>query len=398
MPTTPSKLRTADAFTKSHLVTTHAWSTTATRQWRCASRPPLHHARRCGRDWDKATTRRRLPWDHKFSLPDSQLILVSPSSLPVRNVRQLLRRQCRARLGRGHSNTEDWILRRCSFVAKLVCVGYVLTAACNGWLTRMSSVWSVWTKTGTRRASIPNLAHTQVRHAIPPISLPSTLPPSPPVPPPPPPPPRFDCRALAVRKDTESTCIPHKKHAPRRDHMKTHGVKLPNRGHNSAPVIRSRAGLGGVTTSFSLLSQPNVGHHHLSHVFERVSHVLNFLQHVGVSCPRISTYLTLPCHGLRQCYCVSKLRQVHTPLGRLFMFPARLHLFIYFLVFFTSNSATFIRHFPHFACVFLCSASFLLFPSCLLSPSVVSRFSFSRLHFSHISTRPPPNEATPILD
>ena len=60
-----------------------------------------------------------------------------------------------------------------------------------------------------------------------------------------PPPPRLDCRALEVRKDMESTCIAHKKDAPRRDHMKTHGVKLPNRGHNSAPVIRSRAGLGG---------------------------------------------------------------------------------------------------------------------------------------------------------
>ena len=61
------------------------------------------HARLCGRDPDKAMARRRLPGDHKFSLPDSQPLLPSPSpppSLPGRNVRQLLRRQCRVRTGR----------------------------------------------------------------------------------------------------------------------------------------------------------------------------------------------------------------------------------------------------------------------------------------------------------
>ena len=142
-----------------------------------------------------------------------------------------------------------------------------------------------------------------------------------------------------------------------------------------------------------------MSHHHLSHVFERVSHVVNLSQHVGVSCPRVSTYLTLPCHGLRQCYCVSKLRQVKTPLVQLIIYVSSSTSSVHLLLgLFTSNSATFIRHFPHFACVFPRSASFLLFPSCLLSPSVVSRFSVSRSHFSHISTRPPPNEATPIPD
>ena len=52
--TTPVTPRAADAFTKSHLVTTPSEPTTATRQWRCASRPLLHHARLCGRDSDKA--------------------------------------------------------------------------------------------------------------------------------------------------------------------------------------------------------------------------------------------------------------------------------------------------------------------------------------------------------
>ena len=41
--------------------------------------------------------------------------------------------------------------------------------------------------------------------------------------------------------------------------------------------------------------------------------------------------------------------------------------------------------------------SYYSFPF-LPSPIVVSRFSASRLHFPHISTRPPPNEATPVLD
>ena len=40
----------------------------ATRQWRCASRPPRYHARLCGRDSDKLTIGRLLPWDHKLSL------------------------------------------------------------------------------------------------------------------------------------------------------------------------------------------------------------------------------------------------------------------------------------------------------------------------------------------
>ena len=54
-----------------------------------------------------------------------------------------------------------------------------------------------------------------------------------------------------------------------------------------------------------------------------VSHVLNLLQHVGVSCFRISTCHTLPCLCVNQRCCVSKLRQLHTPLGQALMCPAR---------------------------------------------------------------------------
>ena len=160
---------------------------------------------------------------------------------------------------------------------------------------------------------------------------------------------------------------------------------------------------------------------HFLHLTEAVSHVLNLLQHVGVTCPRVSTYLTLPCSCLKRGCCVSKLRQLYTPLGQLLTCPARSfgselyvtnshrtstisgrssasvgtlaqhtsmlaakqdkdagfcifsrhlpclltspHCFI-LLGLFTSKSATFIRHFPHFACVFPRCALFLL----LLSP------------------------------
>ena len=89
----------------------------ATRQ--CGSRPLLHHARLSRRDSDKATTRR--PWDHKFSLPDSQPLRAFPSSPSlVRNVRQLLRRQCRPTLGRGHSNHRRLDFSKCVF-PNLVC-------------------------------------------------------------------------------------------------------------------------------------------------------------------------------------------------------------------------------------------------------------------------------------
>ena len=136
----------------------------------------------------------------------------------------------------------------------------------------------------------------------------------------------------------------------------------------------------------------------------------NLWQHVGVSCPRTSTCLTLPCPCLNQRCCVSKLGQVYTPLGQLLTFPARsfgsdahitnshhksttrgrsslsagtlaqytsmlaaqqdkdaefwmvFHASFIFLLWsssvrllldlFTSNSAVFIRYFPHFTCVF----------------------------------------------
>ena len=67
----------------------------------------------------------------------------------------------------------------------------------------------------------------------------------------------------------------------------------------------------------------------------------------------------------RRC-CLSKLRQVYTPLGQLITYVSSSTSYVHLLLgLFTSNSATFIRHFPHFACVFPRSASFLLFPSIL---------------------------------
>ena len=134
-------------------------------------------------------------------------------------------------------------------------------------------------------------------------------------------------------------CVPHKKAcatpSPHEDKWRQTFQSRPQLcSRDRRQSLVPEAPTVWMTICFSLLSrQPNVRHHHLSHVFERVSHVLNLLQHVGVSCPRISTYLTLPCLCLNQRCCVSKLRQVYKPLGQLQMFPARLHLFIYFLVF-----------------------------------------------------------------
>ena len=209
----------------------------------------------------------------------------------------------------------------------------------------------------------------------------------------------------------------------------------------------------------------------------------DFLQHLGVSCPRLSTNLALSCHCL-SC-CVSKLRQVYKPLGQLIadvssstssvhllpvsLLPARqhssvtshvsaaiahtsgsstdvsssivrfrrshnqltpqehnkgkkfckrwdagtvhlnacreasqsrriLHCFPKYFMFlllsssvcssssglFSSNTATFIRNFRDFAYVSPRSASLLLFFSFLCSPSIVYRFSVSRLHFPQL--------------
>ena len=147
-----------------------------------------------------------------------------------------------------------------------------------------------------------------------------------------------------------------------------------------------------MTTCFSLLSrQPNVSHHHLSHVFNRVSHVLNLSQHVGVSCPRNSTYLTLPCPCLNQRCCVSKLRQVYKPLGQLIAdvssSTSSVHLLPVFLLPTRQHSSVTSR------------ASHVSFRGPLRSySSFASRFSFSRLNYPYISTRPPPNEATLALD
>ena len=77
----------------------------ATRQ--CGSRPLLHHARLCGSDWDKAMTRLRLPWHHKSSLPDSQPSSFPPLPLKYETCGNCSAGHCRARIGRGHSNTED---------------------------------------------------------------------------------------------------------------------------------------------------------------------------------------------------------------------------------------------------------------------------------------------------
>ena len=186
----------------------------------------------------------------------------------------------------------------------------------------------------------------------------------------------------------DNACIPHQKHASRRDHMKTHGVKLPNRGHNSAPVIRSRAGLGGadrVDDHFLFASEPPAQ--------RRPPPPLPCLR-AGLACLEllaacgrvVPSNLDIPHTSVSWSQAVQLRVQTaasaHTSGSIIYVSSSTssVHLL---LGLFTSNSATFIRHFPHFACVFPRSASFLLFPSCL--------------HFSHISTRLPPNAATPIL-
>ena len=102
-----------------------------------------------------------------------------------------------------------------------------------------------------------------------------------------------------------------------------------NRGHNSTPVIRSRAGPGGAD---------RVDNHHVfaseqsaqrepttpSSISSRRSHkTSNILQRVGVSCHRIWTCHTLPCPCLKERCCVSKLPQLYTPLSQALMCPAQ---------------------------------------------------------------------------
>ena len=170
---------------------------------------------------------------------------------------------------------------------------------------------------------------------------------------------------------------------------------------------------------------------------------------------RISTFLTLPCLCVNQRCCVSKLRQLYAPQGRLLMFPAR--SFVSSLHITNSHATSITRRrssasvgapaqytsmlpakqdkdtelcivFPNVlhvnSLVFICSyTSGLSLPTRQLS-SVTSRTShvsfraplrsYSSLPylpsvsyiaslslgctFLNFSTRPPPNEATPVLD
>ena len=151
----------------------------------------------------------------------------------------------------------------------------------------------------------------------------------------------------------------------------------------------------------------------------RVSHVLNLLPHVGVSCFRTTTCQTLPCllcqpallraqtaasvhttgsitylsgsivrfrpshdqlapheHNKGKKFCkrrdagtvqLNSCREASQSRRILHCAPKVFHVSSLVFIcsstsgFFTSDSATFIRHFSHFACVFPRSASFLLF-------------------------------------
>ena len=207
----PSTLRAADAFTKSHSVTTPSKPTTTLAMWK----PSTMHV------YADATRTRQQ--HNGVSLPDSQPIFPSPSPHPDGTYGNCSADNVGSDLAVAtNSNTEHRKSRVCRFIVKPRCsLGHRLTTACNGLLSQDIST------------------HTLLSLLLPPF------------PSPPPPrqtthtPPRFEFRALALLKDMDNARLPHNKHAPRRDHMKTHGVKLPNRGHNSAPVIRSRAGLGG---------------------------------------------------------------------------------------------------------------------------------------------------------
>ena len=129
-------------------------------------------------------------------------------------------------------------------------------------------------------------------------------------------------RTWAMHVSRTKTCATP---SPREDKWR----QTCNRLHTSAPVIRSRAGPRGADRADDHLvftSEPSAQREPPSHFLrltEAVSHVLNLLQHVGVTCPRVSTCLTLPCSCLKRRCCVSKLRQLCTPLGQLLTCPAR---------------------------------------------------------------------------
>ena len=150
-----------------------------------------------------------------------------------------------------------------------------------------------------------------------------------------------------------------------------------------------------MTTSFSLRSrQPNVGHHHLSYVFERVSHVLNFLQ--LCACRALESRHTSHFRVM-----VSGSATAYPNCGKC------THLWVNYLCFqldfiCSSTSWSFypqlgIIH-PSLPSLRMCLSALRIVLTLLFHPfllPVVSRFSFSRLHFPYVSTRPPPNEATP---
>ena len=139
-------------------------------------------------------------------------------------------------------------VRRCRLFLPIGCVGCVcgLRADIGMQRTADQDVERVVCpdQKGCKTAVRFQTSHTQVRHEVPLLSLPSThttfllhahtTPP-----------PRFEFRALAVRKDMGKCMSLAQKHAPRRHHMKTSGFQTSNRSHNFAPLIRSRAGPGG---------------------------------------------------------------------------------------------------------------------------------------------------------